>query len=65
MSSAEGAPPAPAAVPAESAAVRASRLGLVFQTADAPVIALADIDLRIERGEFVSSSGRRAAARRR
>lgn len=57
MSSSEGAPPAPAAVPAESAAVRASRLGLVFQTADAPVIALADIDLRIERGEFVSFIG--------
>jgi len=33
------------------------KLGLVFQTADAPVIALKDIDLSIQQGEFVSLIG--------
>ena len=32
-------------------------LSLVFQTADAPVQALADIDLQVGRGEFVSFIG--------
>jgi len=32
-------------------------LSLVFQTADTPVQALADIDLQVERGEFVSFIG--------
>ncbi|MEE8272909.1 MAG: ABC transporter ATP-binding protein [Alphaproteobacteria bacterium] len=37
--------------------VQTSGLGLVFQTADAPVTALEDIDLTIRRGEFVSLIG--------
>jgi NitT/TauT family transport system ATP-binding protein len=37
--------------------VRAKNISLVFQTADAPVIALSGIDLTIERGEFVSLIG--------
>ena len=35
----------------------AEKLGLVFETADAPVIALKDIDLTIQQGEFVSLIG--------
>jgi NitT/TauT family transport system ATP-binding protein len=38
-------------------AVHAQDLSLVFQTADTPVTALAHVDLRIERGEFVSFIG--------
>ena len=38
-------------------AVEAKNLSLVFQTADAPLTALSDISLRIERGEFVSFIG--------
>jgi NitT/TauT family transport system ATP-binding protein len=37
--------------------VHAKNISLVFQTADAPVIALSGIDLTIERGEFVSLIG--------
>jgi len=40
-----------------AAAVEAKSLSLIFQTADAPVTALADVSLRIERGEFVSFIG--------
>jgi NitT/TauT family transport system ATP-binding protein len=39
------------------AAVRAKDLSLVFQTADAPVTALSEVSLTIERGEFVSFIG--------
>ncbi|HET8726406.1 MAG TPA: ATP-binding cassette domain-containing protein, partial [Alphaproteobacteria bacterium] len=42
---------------AEPAVVEASGLSLVFQTADAPVTALQDIDLIIGKGEFVSLIG--------
>jgi NitT/TauT family transport system ATP-binding protein len=48
------------AVPAPAAAewaVEARNLSLVFPTADAPVTALADVDLTIARGEFVSFIG--------
>jgi NitT/TauT family transport system ATP-binding protein len=38
-------------------AVHAQDLSLVFQTADTPVTALANVDLRIDRGEFVSFIG--------
>jgi NitT/TauT family transport system ATP-binding protein len=38
-------------------AVHAQDVSLVFQTADTPVTALAHVDLRIERGEFVSFIG--------
>jgi NitT/TauT family transport system ATP-binding protein len=38
-------------------AVEAKNLSLVFQTADAPVTALADVNLTIQRGEFVSFIG--------
>ena len=38
-------------------AVEAKNLSLVFQTADAPLTALSDVSLRIERGEFVSFIG--------
>jgi NitT/TauT family transport system ATP-binding protein len=42
---------------AATPAVQARGLSLVFQTADTPVTALADVDLTIERGEFVSFIG--------
>jgi NitT/TauT family transport system ATP-binding protein len=42
---------------AAQAAVQAKDLSLVFQTADTPVTALSDINLTIERGEFVSFIG--------
>jgi NitT/TauT family transport system ATP-binding protein len=48
------------AVPAPAGAewaVEARNLSLVFPTADAPVTALADVDLTIARGEFVSFIG--------
>jgi NitT/TauT family transport system ATP-binding protein len=48
------------AVPAPAAAewaVEARNLSLVFPTADAPVTALAEVDLTIARGEFVSFIG--------
>jgi len=42
---------------AEMPAVEIRGVGLVFATADAPVIALSNIDLRIGKGEFVSIIG--------
>jgi NitT/TauT family transport system ATP-binding protein len=42
---------------AELPAVEIRRVCLVFATADAPVIALSNIDLRIDKGEFVSIIG--------
>ena len=42
---------------ADTAAVHATNLSLVFQTADTPVTALAGINLTIARGEFVSLIG--------
>jgi NitT/TauT family transport system ATP-binding protein len=53
---------APLAATADDAAsavlaVEAKNLSLIFQTADAPVTALADINLTIARGEFVSFIG--------
>ena len=41
----------------EQPAVVAQDLSLVFQTADTPVTALSNVNLRIERGEFVSFIG--------
>jgi NitT/TauT family transport system ATP-binding protein len=38
-------------------AVEARKLSLIFQTADAPVVALSEVDLGIARGEFVSFIG--------
>jgi NitT/TauT family transport system ATP-binding protein len=44
--------------PAASApAVEARKLSLIFQTADAPVVALSEVELSIARGEFVSFIG--------
>lgn len=43
--------------PQSDGVITAEKLGLVFQTADAPVIALKDIDLSIKQGEFVSLIG--------
>jgi NitT/TauT family transport system ATP-binding protein len=51
-----GADPLPAPKNAESV-IDIRGLSLVFQTADAPVQALADIDLQVGRGEFVSFIG--------
>ncbi len=42
---------------ADAPAVEIRNLSLIFATPDAPVIALANIDLSIERGEFVSFIG--------
>lgn len=42
---------------ASESVVLTDKLGLVFQTADAPVIALEDVDLAIGQGEFVSLIG--------
>ncbi|KZD05981.1 MULTISPECIES: ABC transporter ATP-binding protein [Thalassospira] len=39
------------------AVVDIQKLSLTFQTADGPVYALSDVDLKIERGEFVSFIG--------
>ncbi|MCF1504377.1 ABC transporter ATP-binding protein [Afifella sp. H1R] len=50
----KSAPPKPAHT---GAVIAASDLSLTFQTADGPVQALADIDLAIHRGEFVSLIG--------
>ena len=47
----------PQAASAAPPVVEARRLGLTFQTADAPVVALQDIDLTIGEGEFVSLIG--------
>jgi NitT/TauT family transport system ATP-binding protein len=52
------APPAGAAsAPPATPAVDARNLSLVFPTPDAPVTALADVNLTIQRGEFVSFIG--------
>ena len=45
------------ALAAEMPAVEIRGVGLVFATADAPVIALSNIDLRIGKGEFISIIG--------
>jgi len=47
----------PQAASAAAPVVEARRLGLTFQTADAPVVALQDVDLTIGEGEFVSLIG--------
>ena len=39
------------------AVVDIQKLSLTFQTADGPVYALSDVDLTIERGDFVSFIG--------
>ena len=44
-------------MPLENAVVEASGLGLIFETADAPVHALSSIDLTIGQGDFVSLIG--------
>jgi NitT/TauT family transport system ATP-binding protein len=48
--------PAPQAV-AGPAVIEASALSLTFETRDGPVRALADVDLRVAKGEFVSLIG--------
>ncbi|GIT07545.1 MAG: hypothetical protein CM1200mP30_11750 [Pseudomonadota bacterium] len=40
-----------------SPVVEASKVDLVFQTADGPVHALSDIDLEINKGDFISLIG--------
>ena len=52
-----GAPGTAAAPAAGEWAVESRQLSLVFQTADTPVMALAEVDLTIARGEFVSLIG--------
>ncbi|HSK42241.1 MAG TPA: ABC transporter ATP-binding protein, partial [Arenibaculum sp.] len=49
--------PPRAASDTRAAVVEASGLSLVFQTADAPVTALSDVDLTIAKGDFVSLIG--------
>ena len=46
-----------AAPAAAEAVIRAENLSLTFQTADAPVYALSDVDLAVGRGDFVSLIG--------
>jgi NitT/TauT family transport system ATP-binding protein len=41
----------------DAPAIHAEKLSLVFQTADAPVTALSEVDLTVARGEFVSFIG--------
>ncbi len=53
---AAAAPAAPSPAPGETV-IETKGLDLTFQTSDGPVHALADIDLSIERGEFVSFIG--------
>ena len=48
---------APAAADRSQPAIEIRSLSLTFQSADAPVVALDDIDLTIRRGEFVSFIG--------
>jgi len=48
---------APASAPASQAAVEVRCASVVYPSADAPVHALSEIDLRIEAGEFVSLIG--------
>jgi energy-coupling factor transporter ATP-binding protein EcfA2 len=43
--------------------IEARGLDLTFQTADGPVQALRDVNLTIDKGDFVSFIGPRAAAR--
>ncbi len=43
--------------PAQDAVIEARKLGLTFETNDGPVTALSDIDLTINKGEFVSFIG--------
>ena len=43
--------------PAAAAAIEINGLSLSFDTADGPVQALSDVDLRIARGDFVSLIG--------
>jgi NitT/TauT family transport system ATP-binding protein len=52
-----GAAAASANTARETPAVEAKQLSLVFQTADAPVTALSDVNLTIARGEFVAFIG--------
>ncbi|HJQ59130.1 MAG TPA: ABC transporter ATP-binding protein [Vineibacter sp.] len=54
--SAPDASPRPAAIEAP-VAIDIRRLSLTYRTADAPVVALSDIDLQIRAGEFVSFIG--------
>jgi NitT/TauT family transport system ATP-binding protein len=49
--------PQPEPAPVEQPVIEISRLGLTFVTRDGPVEALADINLSISRGEFISLIG--------
>ena len=54
-----------AKTPPEKPAIDISDVSLRFDTRDGPVQALANVDLKVVRGEFVSFIGPSAAARRR
>ncbi len=54
---AQGAPAQDGAADARRIVVDIAGLGLTFQTADAPVDALADVDLQVRHGDFVSLIG--------
>jgi len=51
------APPAAAAAAVPDCVIRAEKLNVIFSAADQPVTALADVDLTVARGDFVSLIG--------
>jgi len=49
--------PAGATIAARATVIRAEKLNVIFSAADKPVVALSDVDLHVEQGDFVSLIG--------